>query len=191
MKIYTKTGDDGTTFMPKIGRVKKHDLCIKVQGELDELNAWCGLIAQKYTSWASNLELIQGDLMEIGAQLARKEQRLGQNRIDFLENTINTIDAKLSPLANFILPSYPAEIHIARAVCRRTERTFSEYGEGLDADYLNLILPYLNRLSDFLFTLARFISQNDKIWHSNFQENSVKQNLNTSVDQTTNNIKNP
>lgn len=169
MKIYTKTGDTGTTFMPGEGRVKKYDCSIDAQGEIDELNAWIAVIIENYPSHTEILTAIQEDLMEIGAQLARGDKRLLDANITYLEVLIDEYDATLEPLMNFILPSYPAEVHVARTVCRRAERVMTKWKDGYaqeNWDKFHLIIPYLNRLSDFLFTLARFIAKKDKVWKS-------------------------
>lgn len=169
MKIYTKTGDDGTTFMPGEGRVKKYDCSIDAQGEIDELNAWVAVIVQNHPNFTEILTDIQKDLMEIGAQLARDEQRLVDANITYLEILIDEYDRDLKPLTNFILPSYPAEVHVARTVCRRAERVMTRWRDSYlqdDSAKFHLIVPYLNRLSDFFFTLARFIAKEDKVWVS-------------------------
>jgi len=185
MKIYTKGGDNGTTFIPCEGRVNKYHCSVDAQGEIDELNCWIGMIIQAVSTkdvFLENLNYIQKDLMEIGAQLATNQQRITQEKIEWLEKGIDQMTENLKPLTNFILPRWPAEIHVARAVCRRAERTISlwiseaskvtktSFGENqssyLDLDKFNLILPYLNRLSDYLFTLSRHVNKDDKIWSS-------------------------
>jgi cob(I)alamin adenosyltransferase len=170
MKIYTKTGDYGTTFMPGEGRVKKYDYCIESQGEIDELNAWIALIIQNHSQFSEVLENVQDVLMNMGAQLARGDIRLSEKDINYLENLIDDYDSHLKELKNFILPSYPSEVHIARTVCRRAERSMIKWQDSQSEDGVKkfeLIVPYLNRLSDYLFNLARFISKNDKVWKGN------------------------
>jgi cob(I)alamin adenosyltransferase len=171
MKIYTKNGDDGLTFVPSEGRVNKYDCSVDAQGEIDELNSWIGMIFQAVTTqdvFLCNLYQVQNDLMDIGAQLATNQQRLAEKRIKDLENGIDRMNENLEDLSNFILPRWPAQVHVARSVCRRAERCVAawrdKYPEN-QRDKFNLVIPYLNRLSDYLFTLARHISKNDKIWN--------------------------
>ena len=170
MKIYTKTGDDGTTFLPGKGRVVKWLPEVELQGDLDELNAWVGVIRKEYGDHNGQLKEIQGDLLEIGAQLARGCQILKDEDIAKLERWIDKYDADLKPLTNFILPSERPEAHVARAVCRRTERNFYAIKAGqpvlsLDPKF-NLVGEYLNRLSDYLFTLARYHLHKEEVWVS-------------------------
>lgn len=177
MKIYTKTGDEGKTFMPGEGKVNKYDRSVDAQGEIDELNAWIGMIrhskvaipcspedmrdkaefeAKLRDPQKKTLRKIQVDLYQIGAQLAQCEQRIRAKDIELLENEIDNMEEQLPALTNFILPSYPAAFHVARAVCRRAERVMSAWmSQYEDKEKFNLVIPYLNRLSDYLFILAR------------------------------------
>lgn len=160
MKIYTKTGDDGTTFHDG-NRVAKYSCAVDGQGEIDELNCWIGMIRDRYKKTVF-LEKIQKDLFEIGAQLATNKKRIKQEDIDEIEKNIDEINCKLPELKNFILPFSVSEIHVARAVCRRAERVVSLWRdkEIVDSDIkefnrFDLVIPYINRLSDFLFVFAR------------------------------------
>src|SRR3989344_8605951 len=142
MKIYTKTGDNGTTGLWGGKRVKKSDKTIEVLGTIDELNAWLGVL---------HLNKIQSQLMVISAIIA------GQNKVletrDWvleLEREIDRMEKKLPPLHNFIIPQN--QIHIVRAVCRRAKRAIA----SLAPKTYNLV-PYFNRLSDYLFVLARYL----------------------------------
>lgn len=168
MKIYTKTGDDGTTLLPKVGRVPKTDPHIQLLGSVDELNASIGLINQKYI-----LELkvqniydfiveIQKHLFEIGAEIATGKERIKEDDIKKVEQKIDEMTKHLKPLKNFIIPFNHCEIHLARAVCRRVEIDLVKLMEV--HQYLKNIVIYINRLSDFLFTLARLLGPEEKIW---------------------------
>ncbi|MEK7565564.1 MAG: cob(I)yrinic acid a,c-diamide adenosyltransferase [Patescibacteria group bacterium] len=138
MKIYTKTGDFGETSLWGGKRVKKSDKIIEALGVIDELNAWLGTL---------KLTKIQKDLMLISSCLAGYKEIIPDGK--WLEKEIDRIEENLPALNNFILPSN--QIHIARAVCRRTER------KVVDADgHRHDVLKYLNRLSDYLFVLARY-----------------------------------
>jgi len=147
MKIYTKTGDNGTTGLWGGKRVKKSDKIIEALGTVDELIAWLGVI---------KLPSVQFDLMAINALLAghqevSREQYL-VSRIQDLEWEIDKMQEKLPELRNFILPQN--QIHIVRAVCRRAERAVVSLTPN---HYLLTAIKYLNRLSDYLFVLARYL----------------------------------
>ena len=176
MKIYTKTGDDSTTFHGG-ARVSKSDLIIHCQGDIDELNSWVGMAARDFKheirsihenprSMPSVITTIQYKLFDIGAELNNGEQRITELDIRFLESSIDTMEKDLPELKNFILPRN--SIHVARAVCRRAERSLSELKRLKDDSKPDNIIPYLNRLSDFLFVLARYVAltlkENDNIW---------------------------
>ena len=168
MKIYTKTGDDGETGLFGGGRVPKSDPRVAAYGDVDELNAWLGAARARCadTEVRDALARIQGELFVVGAILAtpnparRKGERfaLGPDRIEALEREIDGWDEELPSLEAFILPggSEAASIvHLARAACRRAERAIV----GLEADDLpETVLPYVNRLSDWLFTCARILN---------------------------------
>lgn len=166
MKIYTKTGDDGTTGL--IGsRTRKDDPRVAAYGEVDELNAVVGL-ALVDASDADLVALLQGiqrDLFALGAQLADPDARVtGKKekaavtpaRIDELERAIDAAEAGLPPLTAFILPGgsrLGATLHVARTVCRRAERALVALSASSAVD--PRLVVYLNRLSDLLFVLAR------------------------------------
>jgi cob(I)alamin adenosyltransferase len=156
MPIYTRTGDDGTTSLFRGKRVSKSDPRIDLYGSIDELNSWMGLIND------SRLTEIQHDLFTIGSMLAEWQGDLKtiEPRIHQMELWIDEMDKKLPELKHFILPGgsqRAAQVHITRTVCRRAERIAVSH----HAD--SLIIKYLNRLSDLLFTLARFINKQGKI----------------------------
>ena len=176
MKIYTKTGDNGTTALFGGTRVKKHNLRIESYGTVDELNSYIGLIKDQEISTYNKESLlkIQNDLFTLGAMLAtppEKEtlkngkERLNIPKVDddailFLENEIDKMDLELPQMTHFILPGGHQAVsfcHVARCVCRRAERLSVELN---DEEAINdAILKYLNRLSDYLFVLARMLSK--------------------------------
>lgn len=175
MKVYTKTGDKGTTALFGGTRVPKHHIRIESYGTLDELNAHIGLIRDQDINQQHKKLLIeiQDRLFVLGAILATApdkevlksgKQRLNIMRISeedivVLENEIDSIDSVLPQMTHFILPGGHATVsycHIARCVCRRAERLASHLNEVEPID--ELVLKYLNRLSDYLFMLARKLS---------------------------------
>jgi cob(I)alamin adenosyltransferase len=151
MSIYTRTGDDGTTSLYGGKRVSKSDPRVDLYGSIDELSSWIGSIND------SRLTEIQQDLFTIGSILAGWHGDLNtiEPRMKEMEAWIDEMDKKLPKLTNFILPNGLA--HIARSVCRRAER------EAVKHKVDPIIIKYLNRLSDLLFTLARFINRQGKI----------------------------
>jgi cob(I)alamin adenosyltransferase len=166
MKIYTKTGDDGTTGLFGGARVGKDDALVEAYGTVDETNAALGLARSAGLPAALDglLESIQKDLFVLGAELAcvpGKQDKLKMDLIDdthvaALEVAIDTHEAALEALKSFILPGGTpgaAALHFARTVCRRAERRalLASRGEGVRSE----LLVYLNRLSDLLFVLAR------------------------------------
>ena len=176
MKIYTKTGDKGTTSLFGGTRVQKHHIRIDSYGTVDELNSHIGLLRdQKIDKGTHNaLIKIQHELFTLGAMLAtpKEKERLknGKERlnipkideasISFLENEMDTMNLVLPPMTNFILPGGHQTVslcHIARSICRRAERKSTALHEvtPINTD----ILRYLNRLSDYLFVLARKLTK--------------------------------
>ena len=168
MKIYTKTGDDGTTALFGGKRVSKAELRIDAYGTIDELNAHVGLLRDQDVNknCSSVLVEIQDRLFTIGSLLATEPGNLKvripvliENDIQFLENQIDEIEAQLPPLKNFVLPGGHVSVsfcHIARTVCRRTERTVIALDQQEKVS--PIIIKYLNRLSDYLFVLGRKMS---------------------------------
>jgi len=166
MKIYTKTGDDGTTSLFSGGRVSKSHLRVEAYGTVDELNSALGLArALKPSAQADDwLAQVQRQLFHLGADLATPLEsqsswvvRMDAETVTWLEAGIDAMMAELPPLTNFILPGgtpAAAQIHVARTVCRRAERmvVLLQQHEALGG----YALAYLNRLSDFLFVLARW-----------------------------------
>lgn len=165
-KIYTKTGDDGTTGLVGGTRVKKYDVRLEAYGTVDELNAAIGLIRSYKIpeNLAVMLAEIQNKLFNIGSRLASDEKgnafteklSITNKHISFLENAIDQMEEELPELTQFILPGgdlAAAQCHVARTVCRRAERRILEFaGTGKVQPE---IIKYINRLSDFLFVLAR------------------------------------
>jgi cob(I)alamin adenosyltransferase len=169
MKIYTKTGDDGTTGLIGGVRVKKSDAQIEAYGTVDELNSHLGLLRDTFlnSETQGQLTIIQNQLFVIGSHLATAEKgtkmalpELESNAINQLEQWMDDMDSKLKALQHFILPGgHPTSSYaqIARCVCRRAERRIVEMDE-LTHRFTHEI-TYINRLSDYLFILARFILQ--------------------------------
>lgn len=174
MKIYTKTGDGGTTGLFGGGRVSKHHPRVAAYGDIDELNSTIGWVraVEPTRAWEDALERIQRDLFAIGGQLASPapekveaalaKAALDPARVAELEHLIDTADAELPPLTAFVLPGgsqKAAALHVARTVCRRAERAVVALAETerVPAGFIE----YLNRLSDLLFTLARLANHWD------------------------------
>jgi len=166
MKIYTKTGDKGTTSLFSGGRVSKAHQRVEAYGTADELNAAIGVVrAHRPTAQTDAwLEQVQRQLFHLGADLATPLDakaewvvRVEAATVTWLEDTIDTMTEALPPLTNFILPGgtlAAAHLHVARTVCRRAERLVVMLAEH---ETLNpQCIVYLNRLSDFLFTLSRW-----------------------------------
>lgn len=173
-KVYTKTGDNGTTSLIGGTRVKKYDLRLEAYGSVDELTSWVGLIrsADIEEEIRHILEKIQQKLFVIGAILATDEKSLARKRqlpckeedITMLEDEIDKISADLPKLSHFVLPggSVPASYcHVARTVCRRVERRIVELSEKEEIN--SLVVIYINRLSDYLFVLSRKIALDLKV----------------------------
>jgi cob(I)alamin adenosyltransferase len=170
IKIYTKTGDKGTTSLIGGTKVPKNDIRIETYGTVDELNSWIGLINDQLNdvSFKNELKEIQDRLFTIGSSLAtdaKKESKmklpdLNSSDIDFLEGRIDAMTSELPPMKNFILPGghiTVSSIHITRCVCRRAERlTVNMQQHEFFVD--EKLIQYLNRLSDYLFTLARYVA---------------------------------
>lgn len=175
MKVYTKTGDTGTTALFCGTRVPKHHIRIESYGTVDELNSHIGLIRdQDIKALYKNVLIeVQDRLFTVGAILAtppEKEimkngqprlQNLGivESDIEFLENEIDTMEEALPPMTHFVLPGGHTTVsycHIARCVCRRAERLAVHLNDIEPTD--ERVIKYLNRLSDYLFVLARKLS---------------------------------
>jgi cob(I)alamin adenosyltransferase len=168
MKIYTLTGDDGTTSLSGGRRVPKHSLRVEAYGSVDELIAWIGLlrVQDENRSRREILIYIQDQLMRCAAALAFDKTNERSRKImpdadctEVIERQIDRIEDLLPELKNFILPggSVPVSYcHIARCVCRRAERSVIRLAEAEDSP--EIVIKFLNRLSDYLFVLSRIIS---------------------------------
>ena len=170
MSVYTRFGDKGKTSLYGGKTVSKGSLRIDAYGNLDELNSWLGavLAETKDKRIKNSFLIIQNDLFEIGASLSSdaKNKALGEyleKRVKQFEKEIDDLTKKLPELANFILPGggkTGSSLHIARTVCRRAERRIAELSEKESVN--EKILIYINRLSDLLFTFARYINYKEK-----------------------------
>jgi cob(I)alamin adenosyltransferase len=179
-RIYTRTGDDGTTALGSGARRRKYDLRVAAYGTLDEVNAVIGLV-RLHTAGDEILDAalghVQNDLFDVEADLCLSEKGPGGARltvtdaqVEWIEQQIDRLNAGLSPLKSFILPGgspAAAYLHLARTVCRRAERMMVELndkpGEGVTAP----ALKYVNRLSDFLFVAGRYANEKggrDVLW---------------------------
>lgn len=173
MKIYTKTGDQGTTSLFGGKRVSKSDLRIDSYGTVDELNSYIGLLRDQEVNQVRKdvLVEIQDRLFTVGSILATepgnekvKIPPLAESDITYLEKEMDAMDAKLPPMRFFVLPGGHPSVsfgHVARTVCRRAERLVIalNHQETIDP----LVIKYLNRLSDYLFMLCRMMAQELKI----------------------------
>lgn len=170
MKIYTRTGDAGETGLFDGTRVSKADPRVDAYGAIDETNAWLGLARASGldAELAGMLETIQRDLFAVGARLADPAQRIAERvtkaavraeAIAQMESWIDALEGDLPPLRRFILAGGSpagAALHLARTVCRRAERRIVSLGaDAVEPE----VLAYVNRLSDFLFVLARAVNK--------------------------------
>jgi cob(I)alamin adenosyltransferase len=168
-RIYTRTGDKGTTALGTGKRVPKHDLRVEAFGAVDEANAAIGL-ARLHTGGDADAALarIQNDLFDLGADLcapdgpdAKDRLRIADSQVERLEQEIDAMNAELAPLNSFVLPggrAASAYLHLARTIARRAERAMTRLAESEPVN--PAAIRYINRLSDHLFVLARY--ENDK-----------------------------
>lgn len=183
-RIYTRTGDDGTTALGTGERRKKYDLRIACYGTIDETNAAVGAVRLHTTRDAeidAMLGRIQNDLFDLGADLCLPATGKGkgpdgarltvtQAQVTRLETEIDHLNAGLAPLRSFVLPGgtpTAAHLHVARTVCRRAERMMAELADQAGEEVSPVALRYVNRLSDFLFVASRSANQNgagDVLW---------------------------
>ena len=173
MKIYTRKGDSGTTSLIGGTRVPKHHLRIESYGTVDELNSYMGLIRDQDPgeNVVKDILEIQDRLFTIGSRLAAdpgkskmKLPELFEKDITFLEDQIDAMDEELEPMKSFVLPGGNPAVsytHIARCVCRRAERIAVHLAE--ESEVSEIIIRYLNRLSDYLFTLSRKLSKDFQV----------------------------
>lgn len=182
MKIYTKTGDKGTTSLFGGKRVPKHHLRIDAYGTVDELNSYIGLIRDQHVdkNTFNTLIEVQDRLFTLGSNLATepgntkvKLPRLNASDVEFLENQIDEMNNNLPEMKSFVLPGGHQTVsfcHISRCVCRRAERILTQLMEEEGVE--ELFVQYLNRLSDYLFVLSRYIAKQQKVieiaWKARF-----------------------
>ena len=176
-KIYTRTGDDGTTGMADGSRVSKADNLFSVMGDVDELNSHIGLIRAQLTQtstdvnkeadFAQALVIIQHLLFNIGGELAMPEyEGVSAAHIDWLEQQIDAMNAKLPALKDFILPTgsvLVSQLHVARTVCRRAERQAVLLQQQRPEAIRPTAVSFINRLSDWLFVAARFCTDPEEV----------------------------
>ena len=198
-KIYTRTGDDGSTGMADGSRVSKADALFSVMGDIDELNSHIGLVRAHFTNTSINsalperlqqqastdfnqaLIVVQHLLFNIGGELAMPEyEGINATHIDWLEQQIDSMNSHLPPLKDFILPTgsvLVSQLHVARTVCRRAERQAVILQQQRPQAIRSNAVKLINRLSDWLFVAARFCTDPEQVsevlWDS-----KVLQNLN-------------
>ncbi|MGM8884493.1 cob(I)yrinic acid a,c-diamide adenosyltransferase [Psychrobacter sp. 1U2] len=198
-KIYTRTGDDGTTGMADGSRVSKADMLFTVMGDIDELNSHVGLVRAQLTQmntvanrepskhlslinesdFAHALVIIQHLLFNIGGELAMPEyEGVNETHIDWLEQQIDSMNTSLPPLKDFILPTgsvLVSQLHIARTVCRRAERQAVLLQQQRPQAIRSTAVSLINRLSDWLFVAARFCTDpaqvSEVLWDSQVLQN--------------------
>lgn len=173
MKIYTKSGDRGETSLVYGVRVPKNDVRVEAYGTCDEANSLIGLAKsyldqdQKWDELKKSLQVVQTKLFHIGAELSTPPGKpvawpIAEGDVTFLEQEIDRLDGQLAPLTNFILPGgHPAAsaFHVARTVVRRAERCVVPIAKEINP----VTLKYLNRLSDYLFVVARYVNAQENI----------------------------
>lgn len=171
MRIYTRSGDKGTTSLVYGKRVAKNDLRVEAYGTCDEANSMIGLALsfidedwEKKDAFLNQLHRVQTILFHVGSELSTPHDRkvaweLKPEHIEELENLIDEWDAQITPLTQFIIPSghrASSSLHVARTIVRRAERIAVSLGDELRNEF---VLSYLNRLSDYLFVAARYVNQ--------------------------------
>ena len=181
-KIYTKTGDDGTTGLGNGERRKKFDLRVESYGTVDETNACIGM-ARLHTEAGSDMDQalmrIQNDLFDLGADLATPDDgkpleyeplRVTGSQVERIESEIDALNSKLDPLRSFVLPGgspLAANLHLARTVARRAERLIVELAQNDNENVSQACSLYMNRISDYLFVAARAannLGKDDVLW---------------------------
>lgn len=182
-KIYTRTGDDGTTALGSGERRKKYDARVAAYGSVDEANAAIGMVRlytkDSHVTLDGMLNLIQNDMFDLGADLATPHAeeapkieplRVVASQVKRLEDNIDVLNKQLDPLRSFVLPGgspAAANLHLARTIARRAERQMVELSE-LEGEKVNPeAIKYINRLSDFLFVAARHVNdqgRSDVLW---------------------------
>ncbi|MBN9267891.1 MAG: cob(I)yrinic acid a,c-diamide adenosyltransferase [Hyphomicrobium sp.] len=184
-KIYTRTGDKGTTALGSGERVRKDSLRVSAYGTVDETNAVIGMARVHLAGLSFPLDVdailgrIQNDLFDLGADLCLPDRgkplpyeplRIVPEQVARLENEIDAMNAELKPLRSFVLPggtAGAAALHVARTVCRRAERLIVELAAAPDEPVSEAAIRYLNRLSDLLFVASRYVNDRgdrDVLW---------------------------
>jgi cob(I)alamin adenosyltransferase len=182
-RIYTRTGDDGTTGLGSGKRVAKYDLRVAAFGTVDETNACVGVArlatAEAFPALDAMLMRIQNDLFDLGADLCTpftdeplpyEPLRIVQEQVERIEREIDELNADLAPLRSFVLPGgspASAHLHMARTVCRRAERLMVELVAQPGERVGSAAMKYVNRLSDFLFVASRWVNDRgakDVLW---------------------------
>lgn len=181
-KIYTRTGDEGTTGLGTGERVAKDSLRIAAYGTVDETNSTIGVARTLLTGHPgvdAKLQRIQNDLFDLGADLCVPDRgekleyeplRMSDDQVERLENEIDEMNAELKPLKSFVLPGgspAAAALHVARTVCRRAEREMFALAAVDGEPVSDAALKYINRLSDFLFVASRYVNdrgKSDVLW---------------------------
>lgn len=174
-KIYTRTGDRGTTALGTGKRVPKYALRIEAYGTVDEANAQIGVarhaLRSEDAAIAAMLTRVQNDLFDLGADLCAPEDaseqrlRISDAQVERLEQEIDALNTLLAPLRSFVLPggtAAAAALHVARTVCRRAERLMVALAAQADEPVSGPALRYVNRLSDFLFVASRYVNDRGK-----------------------------
>ena len=177
-KIYTRTGDAGTTALGSGERVPKHSARIAAYGTVDETNALIGVarihVRDKHVDVDAMLGRVQNDLFDLGADLTMPERgvapgrerlRVSEAQVKRLEDEIDAMNGELNPLRSFVLPggsAAAATLHVARTVCRRAERTMVELAGQPGESVSTAALKYINRLSDLLFVASRYVNDRGK-----------------------------
>jgi cob(I)alamin adenosyltransferase len=181
-RIYTRTGDDGTTGLGSGKRVPKYDLRVESYGTVDEANACIGMArlhAAELPELDRMLMRIQNDMFDLGADLCTPDSgeplsyeplRIVQSQVERLEREIDELNAALEPLRSFVLPggsALAAHLHLARTVTRRAERLMTELVAQPGERVGSAAMKYVNRLSDFLFVASRWVNakgEGDVLW---------------------------
>ena len=182
-KIYTRTGDDGTTALGSGERRAKHDLRIEAYGTIDETNAALGVaraeLAAAFPALDAVLARMQNDLFDLGAELATPDDgkpkdyeplRIVASQVERIERDIDLLNAELQPLRSFVLPAggrAAASLHLARTIARRAERLMVALAEKEPGKVGAPAIAYVNRLSDFLFVASRWVNHQgdgDVLW---------------------------
>lgn len=174
MKIYTKTGDKRRTSLATGKRVSKSDLRLDAYGTADELNSFVGLLRASLSKcegeWVRDIDVqlgwVQNRLFDVGAILAGADLPFAEKNVLHLEEWMDMMDAKLPVLKEFVLPGGNEQVslcHVCRCVVRRLERGVVKWLEDGDEEVDSVVVRYVNRLSDYLFVLSRFVANNLEI----------------------------